>query len=261
MNPPTLLLAVHKLLRKLQPAMAVEVSEEGDSFSFDDSFASNAPSDDHFASDAPFDDHFASSNAPFDDSFVSDAPINDHFASDTPPTDHFSSSDAQTFAEAIFPSLQRWLQYIEHTQQSALPGAFRWYGRTNDHCLASGIDDFPRPSPMSPREGHVDLLSWLAFGTKALRDLAVVAFGDGAVAQELAQKSNSLRECLDDYWDETAGFFGDIGEKSGVSSVETHVGYVGLLPLALELLETDDPRLAKLLDAIEDPERVGKRGN
>ena len=113
---------------------------------------------------------------------------------------------------------------------------------------------------MSLREGHVDLLSWLAFASAALRDLAVIAESDDAMAQELAQKSASLRDRLDDYWDETAGFFGDIGEKAGVSSVETHVGYVGLLPLALELLEADDERVAKLLDAIEDPEQVGKLG-
>lgn len=203
MNPPTLLLAIHKIIRKLQNTISLEIDEEGHS--------------------RPF-------------------------------------SRAQTFATSIFPSLQRWIHYIEQTQQSALPGAFRWYGRTEDHCLASGIDDFPRPSPMSLREGHVDLLSWLAFASAALRDLAVIAESDDAMAQELAQKSASLRDRLDDYWDETAGFFGDIGEKAGVSSVETHVGYVGLLPLALELLEADDERVAKLLDAIEDPEQVGKLG-
>lgn len=105
----------------------------------------------------------------------------------------------------------------------------------------------------------MDLLAWLGFAYGALSDLADSVYDDGAMAQELAQKAKLLRERLDNYWDETAGFFGDVGVKEGVSSVETHVGYVGLLPLALELLEPEDPRLAKLLDAIEDPAQVGKR--
>ena len=202
MNPPTLLLAVQKTLRKLHSTKSVEIDSEGNSRQL---------------------------------------------------------SQSREFAKEVFPALLRWIRYFEQTQQSASPGAFRWYGRTESHCLASGIDDFPRPAIVSPREGHVDLLAWLGFAYGALSDLADSVYDDGAMAQELAQKAKLLYERLDNYWDETAGFFGDVGVKEGVSSVETHVGYVGLLPLALELLEPEDPRLAKLLDAIEDPAQVGKR--
>lgn len=47
------------------------------------------------------------------------------------------------------------------------------------------------------------------------------------------------------------------GEQQ-VIGFETHVGYVGLLPFALQLLESSDPRIEKILDAIEDPEQVMK---
>lgn len=52
---------------------------------------------------------------------------------------------------------------------------FRWRGRTVDHTLTSGLDDFPRANPPNDGELHVDLLAWMGLYAKTL----------GAIAEKL----------------------------------------------------------------------------
>ena len=176
------------------------------------------------------------------------------------------------------------------TQSSALPHAYRWHGRTSTHCLASGLDDYPRHSLNTVNEGHVDLLAWTAFSLSTLADIEEgLGIGERkeGIARSLREEAEALRErLLTEYWDENSHFFSDLGmvervvddhdeheheheheheyghegkRKKVIREVgfECHIGYVTLLPFALQLLEVDDPRVGEILDVIEDPEQVG----
>jgi mannosyl-oligosaccharide glucosidase len=41
-----------------------------------------------------------------------------------------------------------------------------------DHVLTSGLDDFPRAKPPHIGELHVDLMSWMAFFTRTMKEIA-----------------------------------------------------------------------------------------
>ena len=194
---------------------------------------------------------------------------------------HFLVKD---FLIQSVPSLSRWIHYMLQTQSSTLPHAYRWHGRTSTHCLASGLDDYPRHTLNTPNEGHVDLLAWAVF---SLDTLAEIEEGLGlglelglerergkeGVTQSLRKEAEMLRErLLAEYWDAESHFFSDLGmvekrvdnghgseheEMKREVGFECHVGYVTLLPFALQLLDVDDPRVGEILDVIEDPEQVG----
>lgn len=168
-----------------------------------------------------------------------------------------------TFLVESLPRLRQWIHYIMKTQSSSLRHSYHWYGRNDKHCLASGFDDFPRHSILSNMEGHVDLLAWLVYSLKTLAELQELVDPESESLQQLRNQAEELQNhLLNEYWDASVGFFGDLGMiRSGEQQVigfETHVGYVGLLPFALQLLESSDPRIERILDAIEDPEQVMK---
>ena len=156
---------------------------------------------------------------------------------------------------------KRWISYIEKSQRSKLPLSYRWFGRTKQHCLASGMDDFPRHRILSESESNVDVLTWLLFSYQAIAVMEVMQ-GETQLALDKRKEIESLKKRLDEHWDEESNCFGDIGvigyneDGSEILGFEHHIGYVSILPFALMLLDANDPRIESILDAIEDPEKV-----
>jgi len=56
--------------------------------------------------------------------------------------------------------------------QKSSDGSYQWYGRTSDHNLASGLDDFPRAMIPNIYEKHLDLQVWMIEMTKFLRNMS-----------------------------------------------------------------------------------------
>ena len=71
----------------------------------------------------------------------------------------------------IYPTLQRHYHWFRRTQTGDIKSydreapstreAYRWRGRTPNHCLPSGLDDYPRAEIPHPGEIHIDLMSWM----------------------------------------------------------------------------------------------------
>jgi mannosyl-oligosaccharide glucosidase len=89
---------------------------------------------------------------------------------------------ARHYLTQLYPLLQTHHDWFRRTQAgdikpwdreafSAKEG-YRWRGRTPDHCLTSGLDDYPRARPPHTGELHVDLLSWMGFFARTLKDVA-----------------------------------------------------------------------------------------
>ena len=76
-----------------------------------------------------------------------------------------------SFSEKAFPRLTRWYAWLERSQRSDhRASCFRWKGRTAAHCLASGLDDYPRGLYVNSDECHLDLHSWMLFFARTDRD-------------------------------------------------------------------------------------------
>lgn len=162
----------------------------------------------------------------------------------------------------LFEKVKKWVFYLERSQKSKLPASYRWFGRTDNHCLASGMDDFPRHHILSESESDVDLLSWIIFAYQSLAEVDKMLNGDTAFGIEMNQGIERMKQRLNEHWDQEANSFGDIGvikvneNGSQVMGFEIHRGYVSILPFALMLLDVNDPRIEFILNDIENPEIV-----
>lgn len=89
---------------------------------------------------------------------------------------------ARSFLTSIYPKLKLHYEWFTQTQQGQVrewgrearskKHAYRWRGRTEDHVLTSGLDDYPRARPPHLGELHVDLMSWMGFFTKTMGEIA-----------------------------------------------------------------------------------------
>lgn len=90
---------------------------------------------------------------------------------------------ARSFLQNLYPKLRRHYYWFRETQRGQLrewgrkpsgsrTEAYRWRGRSNDHVLTSGLDDYPRAKPPHIGELHLDLMSWMAFFTRTMQEIA-----------------------------------------------------------------------------------------
>jgi mannosyl-oligosaccharide glucosidase len=88
---------------------------------------------------------------------------------------------ASEFLKSIYQPLKRHYDWFRRTQRGQIKQyarksrsrseAYRWRGRSAQHVLTSGMDDYPRGPPHAG-ELHLDLISWMAFFSRTMRDIA-----------------------------------------------------------------------------------------
>jgi mannosyl-oligosaccharide glucosidase len=88
---------------------------------------------------------------------------------------------ALSFLRSIYQPLKRHYEWLRRTQREQLKQyarkarsrteAYRWRGRSEKHVLTSGMDDYPR-APPHIGELHLDLLSWLGFFSRTMKEIA-----------------------------------------------------------------------------------------
>lgn len=92
------------------------------------------------------------------------------------------STLALTYLRSIYPNLRRHYRWFKRTQKGQIQEwgrkahsrseAYRWRGRTEEHVLTSGLDDYPRAKPPHVGELHLDLASWVGFFTRTMFEIA-----------------------------------------------------------------------------------------
>lgn len=88
---------------------------------------------------------------------------------------------ALSYLKSIYEPLKRHYNWFRRTQRGQLKQygrkprsrteAYRWRGRSEKHVLTSGMDDYPRGPPHAG-ELHLDLISWMGFFTRTMREIA-----------------------------------------------------------------------------------------
>eukprot|EP00808_Paulinella_micropora_P029731 g55171.t1 len=138
----------------------------------------------------------------------------------------------------------------QYVKQHGAFRAFRWKDRSLEHCLSSGLDDYPRAAFLTENEGHVDLLSWLVALTDAHADfLAALGQDDQALRAEAVELRRAL---LALHWDQEQALFCDFAFNATKTNklMVCRKGYVSLFPLALRLLDAHDPTQTQMLGAV-----------
>ncbi|KAH9998556.1 glycoside hydrolase family 63 protein [Xylariaceae sp. FL0662B] len=167
----------------------------------------------------------------------------------------------------LYPLLRRQFLWFKKTQFGDINSydreaystkeAYRWRGRSVQHILTSGLDDYPRPQPPHPGELHVDLMSWMGMMARSLTKIADFV-GLPEDVQEYKKVSDGISHNLVDlHWSESAGCFCDATiDAFEEHSLVCHKGYISIFPFLLGLLQPDDPKLGKLLDLVGDEEEL-----
>lgn len=119
---------------------------------------------------------------------------------------YFASPEtAVAFARSLYAPLKRHYEWFRRTQRGQIKQygrkarsrteAYRWRGRSATHVLTSGMDDYPRGPPHAG-ELHVDLISWMAFFSRTMREISAF-IGEEDDAASYAEIERAIIDNID----------------------------------------------------------------
>jgi mannosyl-oligosaccharide glucosidase len=174
---------------------------------------------------------------------------------------------ALAYLRSIYPLLKKQYFWFRKTQWGDIKSydreafstneAYRWRGRSVQHILTSGLDDYPRPQPPHPGELHTDLISWMGMMTRSLRRIAETLGEQDDVEEFDVYETAIIRNIDDLHWDDKEKTYCDATIDDFEESVHVcHKGYISIFPFMTGLLPANSPRLGPVLDLIGDPEEL-----
>jgi mannosyl-oligosaccharide glucosidase len=173
----------------------------------------------------------------------------------------------EEYLRRMYPLLRRHYDWFRKTQRGDVrtydreafssKEAYRWRGRSETHCLTSGLDDYPRASPPHPGELHVDLMSWVGFMARSLKNIAD-ALGMAEDVEQYETQLHAIGKNLEMlHWSDKEGCFCDATiDEFEEHALVCHKGYISIFPFLVGLLKADDPKVGRLLDLIGDEEEL-----
>ncbi|SCV71839.1 BQ2448_4533 [Microbotryum intermedium] len=178
-----------------------------------------------------------------------------------------SSTVARKFLASIYPKLRLHYEWFRSTQRGQIreydrearssTEAYRWRGRTKDHVLASGLDDYPRARPPHGGELHLDLLSWMGEFARMMKELAEFLDEEEDFDEYQTHHRDVLNNIEDLHWSEKEQMYCDASVDENDESYHVcHKGYLSLFPLLLAQIPVASPKLGATLDLLRDPKHL-----
>ncbi|KAH9449564.1 hypothetical protein Pst134EB_020387 [Puccinia striiformis f. sp. tritici] len=176
------------------------------------------------------------------------------------------AQSARSFLVSIYPKLKLHYEWFRETQVGQIrewgresrskTEGYRWRGRTADHVLTSGIDDYPRGLP-HVGELHLDLLCWVGFFTRTMKSIAEFIGEDDDVL-EYEKNYEAIVANVDDlHWNEEKKMHCDVSvDANDESYFVCHKGYITMFPFLLGLIPPDSPKLKYILEDLSNPDGV-----
>ncbi|KAJ7584339.1 glycoside hydrolase [Mycena floridula] len=173
---------------------------------------------------------------------------------------------ALEYLKSIYKPLKRHYNWFRRTQRgqieqysrkaSSRTEGYRWRGRSEHHVLTSGMDDYPRGQP-HPGELHLDLISWMAFFTRSMKDIAAF-IGEQDDELSFGNIERAILNNIEDlHWSEADQMYCDLNvDRDDKSVYVCHKGYLSLFPFLLSLLPPSSPHLGSILDMLSDPDHL-----
>ncbi|KAF2180304.1 glycoside hydrolase family 63 protein [Zopfia rhizophila CBS 207.26] len=181
---------------------------------------------------------------------------------------HLVNRDAALrYLRTLYPLLKRHYFWFRRTQAGDIKSydreafsskeGYRWRGRTPQHILTSGLDDYPRAQPPHPGELNVDLISWIGMMTRSIRRIAST-IGEDEDTAEFARYENAIIRNIDDlHWSDKHKTFCDATIDDYEENTHVcHKGYISIFPFLVGLLPANSPKLDAVLDVLSDPEEM-----
>ncbi|KAJ4340911.1 Processing alpha glucosidase I [Didymella glomerata] len=181
---------------------------------------------------------------------------------------HLANHDAALqYLRELYPLLKRHYFWFRKTQAGDIKSydreafsskeGYRWRGRTPQHILTSGLDDYPRAQPPHPGELHVDLISWMGMMTRAIKRIAIYLDEEDDAA-EFAKYDEAIVRNIDDlHWSSKEKAYCDATIDDYEENAHVcHKGYISLFPFLTGLVDKDSKHLSAILDLIGDEEHL-----
>jgi mannosyl-oligosaccharide glucosidase len=167
------------------------------------------------------------------------------------------------YLQELYPKLRKQFYWFKKTQFGDLKSydreafstkeGYRWRGRTVEHILTSGLDDYPRPQPPHPGELHIDLMSWVGKMARSLKSIATVLQYTDDVAEYTTIETAILRNIDDLHWSEKEKCYCDATiDDYEENSLVCHKGYISIFPFMVGLLDPKSEKLGHILNLIGD---------
>ncbi|EDO16155.1 hypothetical protein Kpol_1026p1, partial [Vanderwaltozyma polyspora DSM 70294] len=135
---------------------------------------------------------------------------------------------------------------------------YKWSGRTVDHCLPSGLDDYPRAQPPDISELNVDALAWVGVMTRSMKRIAQVLNleKDENLYEQIEREIVENLDLI--HWSEEKNCYCDVVVDEFDDDLQSvcHEGYISILPFALKLIPEDSPKLDKIVDLMQDKNKL-----
>lgn len=180
--------------------------------------------------------------------------------------------EGRGFLESVYSKLQKHYEWFIKTQAgtlnkygpspdgSSFKQGFRWRGRTPQHILTSGLDDYPRAPSPSNYELHLDALCWVGFMTKILHKISDILAPDDPITSQYSNNLTSILTTLDNiHWSEPDQAYCDTTIETSSTREITHIchkGYISLFPFLTGLLPPTHPHLPSILSLIASPNHL-----
>lgn len=135
---------------------------------------------------------------------------------------------------------------------------YRWRGRSTTHCLASGLDDYPRILPIDIAELNVDLICWVGVMTRSMKKMAMILDLQDEV-EAFSNIENDIIENIDlMHWSEEDKMYCDVSVDDDDERVfGCYKGYISLFPFLTRFISFESTdKLGHILDLLEDPEEM-----
>jgi mannosyl-oligosaccharide glucosidase len=169
------------------------------------------------------------------------------------------------YTREIYPKLNTHFELFRRSQKGIMDDfgrgdigeGYRWRGRTISHCLASGIDDYPRPLPADVAELNVDLLSWIGVMARSMKLLARLLELEEDYDRFVKIESDIIKNIEVLHWNDENTYCDLTVDDDDENLQVCHKGYVSLFPFLTKMIPDDDhKKLAKIVELISDPEEL-----
>ncbi|ODQ79594.1 glycoside hydrolase family 63 protein [Babjeviella inositovora NRRL Y-12698] len=179
-----------------------------------------------------------------------------------------------SYVEDIYPKLQKHYEWFRRTQRGISDDfdreeiiddddnddVYRWVGRTDTHCLPSGLDDYPRALPADIAELNVDLISWIGIMTRSMKYMAQLLQKQKDVAKYTLIEQHIVSNIDKLHWSEEEKTYCDMSVDDDDENIHVcHKGYISLFPFLTRLIPESkvlNHKLKHVLEMIHNPEEL-----
>lgn len=147
---------------------------------------------------------------------------------------------------------------VEEFERGDNDELFRWRGRTTTHCLASGLDDYPRVLPIDPAELNVDLLCWIGVMTRSIKRIAELLDIEEDVKLYTSIEDNIASNIEKFHWSEEEKYYCDVSVDEDDEDIQAcYKGYISLFPFLTKFIPPQDvDKIDSIVSLISDPEEL-----